>query len=167
MSSIPFEIYTAQFKGETVYMVPSDSHPYERGVGDTIHRTLDDAEKERYLNIHRMESREKMQKEIAEQAQKENEQKRERENLQGFGDDKTPLQKGKIVETLRKKVNYKGRTLDRKTLVELKLTEGWIVEYDRFTDKDCLQSPCGDFVLEQKVITKIGIDYAKYLKGGR
>jgi len=86
-------------------------------------------------------------------------QRKSYEDTHGFTDSLGGMQKGKVLKALNALVNYKGRPISRKALVEKKLSEGW-----RVTDEgDAIESPDGEFWIPAKKLTKTALDYARYL----
>jgi hypothetical protein len=87
--------------------------------------------------------------------------KLERENLFGYGDDFTPIKKGKAVAALSVLRNYDGEILSRKQKIIKCVKEGWKVVYYN-TLGNILESPDRSY-LDEKTLTKTGIEFAKHL----
>lgn len=116
---------------------------------------------------------------VAEQEKREQEETRiqaEKENLYGFDDEKTPMQKGKILKTLMKKYHYKSNNIDighmtRKDFIIRMLQENYTIEHLtnlKYWKKDGFKIKENEyrFVAQDKSfyeITKTEFDFAKYL----
>ena len=99
-----------------------------------------------------------------EQANQEREQQlakldEERQDMNGYANDKSLLQRGKILKVLNKAFRYDGEIKSRKTYIEEKVNEGSVIK----------QSNNGDYgVFSERgtynKITKTEFDYANFLK---
>jgi hypothetical protein len=81
--------------------------------------------------------------------------------LEGFVSGMKPMPKARAIESLNKIVTRKGKTQPLKELIEQLVADGWTVDDDR-TYGRIIKGSDGTFI-EQKRITKIGLDFAEYL----
>lgn len=137
----------------------------ERSIGgDTLHSTVEDARKEIDWQIKRDAANAKSQEEAdriaAEQQAQRDAARAEFEDVDGFADGMSPMQKEKVLQALNGVVKYSGLIVTRKALIRQKVAAGFYVENDDeigtiLTDGDVMQST--------KQLTKTGLDYAAYL----
>ena len=126
--------------------------PLDATHGDSIHDSVEDAEKHIKWAKHWEEHDEKLN---AERGRNEREAA-EREaaevaSFKGFKSD-NPLGFGRARKTLSRKIRYHGKVVTRKEFVESKLAEGWYPEGKTLTD--------GEVWVD---VTKTEADYAAYL----
>ncbi|MCB1401208.1 MAG: hypothetical protein KDJ82_15905, partial [Rhodobacteraceae bacterium] len=152
-------ISTEMRNGAPVFLVQTDG---ER-TADIL--TAEQVAQERTRDTRNLESRKARkdadrQKEVAEKKRKD-----EAEDVDGFTDNMTPLQAGKVLGALTAKVNYNGRAVSRRDLIREKVNNGAVIE-ELDAEGEILMSPDETF-LNRKAITKIGLDYAKHLIAAR
>lgn len=156
--------------GKEWYIVNSDYPDEHRGGWDM----WDDAELETIENKQEaFKQRIIKNKQREEQERREQEQKArikaEKENLFGFTDSKTPMQKQKILDCLMKTFYYNGKIMNRKEFIIEKLKQGYTSEIKNFrtqkSDKikpyNCLFDADHKTFIE---VTKTEYDFFNYLK---
>jgi len=123
-----------------------------------------DLEKEISLDERQHASRIKMQTAAKEVENQEKARRATHDDIDGFADEKTPMGRSKIVEALNTTVQNNGRLIARKNLIKEKIKDGAKV-VDRNGERR-LVAKDGSF-LDQKAISKTGMDYAVYLERAR
>jgi len=88
------------------------------------------------------------------------EQERERNDVDGFDAGMSALQRGKVLSALNTKVMYHNIPISRRDLIRKKVKDGAYI--DSVANKPVLMMP-DDTFLPQAALTKIGMDYARYL----
>jgi hypothetical protein len=153
-----FSVYPTQFRGVKKYAVKEFD---KGGFGDAMFGT--EAEAQAHADIKRQNNasevaRADKAKAEAEAAQKQ--QKEHEDSFQGFlsADPKT---KGRQLKTLGANLKYKGKVVTRKSLVESKVADGWVV-----TAEGRLQGPDESF-LDARDLTETGIKYARHLASSK
>lgn len=137
----------------------------ERAIGgDTLHSTIEQARAEVDRMIAKAESDAKSKAEYdareAERLAKETAARAEFEDVDGFTDGMTPMQKEKALQALNTVVNYRGSSTTRKAIIRQKVADGFYIEDDE-ADGRILTD--GDVFQGVKQITKTGLDYAAFL----
>ncbi len=141
---------------KTSYLVRGDG---KRGGGDTIHGTLEDAKQEAEREKNREAERKATQDKIKEDEEAAKKKQADYEaSFGGFLSDNA-MTKGRQLKVLGSNRSYKGKVSSVKEIVESNVANGAVVD-----DKGRLMSPDGTWLGSDK-ITKIGIDYARYLTG--
>ena len=96
----------------------------------------------------------------AEVKKAEDEEEAARVSLDGFEKTLSPMARGRAVKALSVTVKHQGMPISKRDLIRK-----FVVDGARVTEQGRLEKPDGSF-LDSRDLTKIGIDYAKYL-GGR
>ena len=149
-----------------VYIVKSPNHDWEHGGAELW--TSEDYKhiKDSQSKIRKsVEASQKNEEERIAKEEAEQKEKAEREDLLGFDDGKTPMQKGKLLSTLMKTTVRNGKSVTRKEDIINRLSEGLrpsihtknvngeTKEYYVFDNGDNTSSK----------ITKVEYDFAQYL----
>jgi len=129
-------------------------------------------EKEINKHLEKSEERKKYyedkNKKINEEKIKEEQKIKEYKDIKGFAEDKSEMQKGKIIKSLNNKINYNGKIITKKKFIEeviskeKALPENGIYKksYDGIAkERYSLKKPDGKFY----EISKTEFDYAEYL----
>ena len=163
-------IYPARIGGKIMFAVQSEENKAraaagERTIGgDSLHDTIEQARAEVDRLIIKAEADAKSNAEWeakqAEEAAKAAAARAEFEDVDGFTDGMTAMQKEKALQALNAVVNYRGTTTTRKAIIREKVAAGFYIENDE-TDGRILTD--GDVFQGVKQITKTGLDYAAYL----
>jgi hypothetical protein len=130
------------------------------GMGDTLHKKEVDAIADLEHQIERQESAEKAEK--AEKSKEEEVAKKEAEYISSFNGflGKNKMIAGQRRKALEKNIRVFDRVFTRKEMIENRIAKGYRVTgegKDRFFEKDGAG-------LNQKDITKTGMDYAEFLQ---
>jgi hypothetical protein len=146
-------IYATTINGAPRYCIRSDM---PRGMGDTIHHTIEEAEQEQTRERARKADREQWR---ARHEQEEREQaERDRllnDSFRGFLFS-SPMQFGRAKTVLLRSVRNRGRVITRKALIEERIEAGAIVTANGLENAD------GSF-LPADSITSIGLQYAAHI----
>ena len=163
-------IYPTSIVGKIMFAVQSEENRAreaagERTIGgDSLHDTIEQARAEVDRLIIKAEADAKSQAEYeareAERLAKEAAARAEFEDVDGFTDGMSPMQKEKALQALNAVVNYRGTVTTRKAIIREKVAAGFYMEDDE-TDGRILTD--GDVFQGVKQITKTGLDYAAYL----
>jgi len=163
-------IYPTRVGGNIMFAVQSDENKAlaaagERTIGgDTLHATIEQARAEVDRLIIKAEADAKSNAEWearrAEEEAKAAAIRAEFEDVDGFADGLSPMQKEKVLQALNTVVRYKGEVVTRKAIVRAKVAEGWSMGADKEMGRVLEQA---DAVLGTKQLTKTGLDYAAYL----
>jgi hypothetical protein len=133
-----------------------------RGGGDTLHDTLEDAQ--RQVEFDRREAEDKLKRDEAFRRAQEQESKAEQEAIasyQGFDADK-PMQFGKSRKFLEKQLNFTDMgIMSRKAAIERLVGEGWRVVEEK--GEKYLERPDGRGNYGVSDLGSTGIRYAEYL----
>ena len=151
-------VYQGQHGGQSKWMVQRSE---KRGFGDEIHDTKEAAEKSGAIESRQHQERQaRKQREIDDQAA-ETAAQAERGELNGFGAELTPLHRAGVVKRLSEKLNFKGTgVITRRDLIRKLVADGRNVETE--DGVRILVNDKGEF-LNEKTLSKTGIDYAEYL----
>jgi len=87
--------------------------------------------------------------------------KAKREDMDGYAADKSPMHRGKILESLNLNVKNNFRVISRKDLIREKVAEGATIK-SYGTIGLVLEDPAGSY-LDEKALSKTGIAYSAYL----
>ena len=84
-------------------------------------------------------------------------------NTWGYGETLSAMARGRAIKALNKQLSFNGRFARRKDEIYRRVVnDGWRTAQTRSWGR-VLQSPDGDTFLEQKHLTKTGLDFADYL----
>lgn len=143
-----------------IFQVPSRDHPTAYGVGDTIHWTFVEAEKQVSLN-RAFDRQDELRAAAgidrkADDARKQNEAR----DIDGFAAGETPMKRGRIVSTLKRSLILNGRLDSRQNHIKRLVSEGYTISgaYDHRR----LQGLNGRY-FTKKDITATAMDYAEFL----
>ena len=149
--------------GQPAYVVQSSGQPF----ANLISEELIDDEIVRDAKFHNQAIRRSQQAEVSRIASQEREaRQREHDRWFGFTDNMSPLQKGKVLAILGKTMTLnEGGLEERGHVIYSLVAQGRHV--DRRPDGiRYLISEDGRY-LSEKVITKVGMDFAEFLLSGR
>jgi len=141
----------------------------------------DELEREVEFDTKKLASRKKMDAAVRQEEKEEADKEAKRKDVKGFTDGKSSVAEGWILKILNKTASINGKVGKRKDLISDMVDNGYrIVEetkqefiadssgnkklQDVKTGNRIFQSPDGGF-LDQKQLTKTGLDYAEYLSG--
>jgi hypothetical protein len=97
------------------------------------------------------------------QNKKEKENKKEFDNIDGFGDNLSSMELGKVKQDLNKKINIQGKgMITRKEYVKDKLKDGYEVNVN-VAGQRVLMSKDGSWVGNKNFVNKTVLDYAEHL----
>ena len=103
-----FEVYSSKSGDKTTYSVRTpDTRTREGldyGVGDSVHDTLEEAQRHAEAERKRYEEKDAAEQKRAVEAEQEAEEKAEYDDIDGFMSDKTPAQQGRAKKYLNKKI---------------------------------------------------------------
>lgn len=131
-----------------------------RGFGDSVHRSIDEANKELESRKSAAADAERQASENAESARTA-EEKRQADPATHFTADMTPMQRSKVQAALDVTLMSGGSPVSRKELVEQKVGEKSIITMSPVGVRR-LESPDGRYV-DEKQISKTAMDYAAHL----
>jgi hypothetical protein len=162
-------IYPTRVGGKIMFAVQTSENKAlaaagERTIGgDSLHDTIEQARAEVDRLIIKAEADAKSNAEWeakqAEEAAKAAAARAEFEDVDGFTDSMSPMQKEKALKALNAVVSYRGTTTTRKAIIREKVAAGFYIESD---DGDTILTD-GDVFQGVKQITKTGLDYAAFL----
>jgi hypothetical protein len=163
-------IYPTRVSDKIMFAVQTDENKAlaaagERTIGgDSLHDTIEQARAEVDRLIIKAEADAKSNAEWearrAEEEAKAAAARAEFEDVDGFTDGMSAMQKEKVLKALNATVNYRGTITTRKAIIREKVAAGFYVEDD---DTDGRILTDGDVFQGVKQITKTGLDYAAYL----
>ena len=157
------EFEVREFKtqeGAARWRVPNIEHPTEFGFGDTIHRSLEDAQNQVELNIAKKRDSERRASEKEKDSAKKANERQEALNTDGFADQFKGVKAESIRSTLNKEVSVRGVLAARKKHIKSLVAEGYRVSIANGQRR--LSNPDGRFFTE-KDLSKTGLDYAEHL----
>jgi hypothetical protein len=102
-------------------------------------------------------SRRRGRQEFEEQRAQEEQQRITEDFTYGFAEQFPPTKRRRVIDTLNKQIRSSGEYVSRKELIVRKVGDGWRVESRQ------LVSPNGNSFFFEKDLTKIGLDFARYL----
>lgn len=150
-----------------------------RGGGDSIHDTVEQAIAYRDSEAKRTADREKTLREIRERDEARAAQEAKERDIDGFADDKTPVQRGKIIAILNTRIKSDGVVKTRKQHIKDAIAKGVLRIGKDLTGKDTLErtdgrvkKSDGTFTTDEVFWWSLGspkteVEYAKYLLGKR
>lgn len=150
-----------------------------RGGGDSIHDTVEQAIAYRDSKAKRTADREKTLREIRERDEARAAQEAKERDIDGFADDKTPVQRGKIIAILNTQIKSDGVVKTRKQHIKDAIAKGVLRIGKDLTGKDTLErtdgrvkKSDGTFTTDEVFWWSLGspkteVEYAKYLLGKR
>lgn len=150
------EIYKVNVKGRGLMYAVRDVIDHPSGFGDTLHSTVEEAEKQAQFILRQREARQRSLKQLEAEQAKRIAEETERKDIDGFMAEATPLQRGKAIETLSKKVRYKGEEIRVRDLIRRKVKEGWIVTKERLEGTD------GIYLKKSVIGGATGLSYANH-----
>jgi N12 class adenine-specific DNA methylase len=160
VESLPkFSLYRRTAKGKKYIAVRGNG---ARGGGDTLHDTLEDAQ--RQVELDRRNAEDKQKRDEAFRRAQEQEAKAEQAAIasyQGFDADK-PMQFGKSRKFLEKQLNFTGMgIMSRKAAIERLVGEGWRVVEEK--GEKYLERPDGRGNYGVSDLGSTGIRYAEHV----
>ena len=137
----------------------------ERPIGgDTLHRTLEDAKIAVDRQIQAAEADAEYQAKEAVRLAAEDAAKdaarAQFEDVDGFANDLSPMNKERALQALNQHVMYNGNVLSRKQLVKQKVADGFYLDQEEGEGQILTN---GEISQSAKQLTKTGLDYAAYL----
>lgn len=145
---------TIERDGETRYLVRT-------GDGRTVDLVPREwLERMREIDAANLAYRAKEEERDRERREREEARERDRRDFDGFTDGMTPVHAGRVAKTLNRVVLYKGRPISRRDLIREKVAAGAYM--DRVGGSPIVMGRDGAF-FDQKALTQIGLDYARYL----
>ena len=149
--------------GEKVWIVPSREHPFENGIGDTIHRTQESAQSEVEWNI-KLDEQDNRRKETTRRQQDEATAiVASLNDLDGYEETLSPMQLGKATKTLHHTMMFNGELMQRIDYVRQAISSGSMV--GETMGETAIVHSDGSYMAESS-IGRIAIDYARYLCRG-
>ncbi len=106
------------------YAVPDRDRKTGQGFGDTLFKTKEEAEEEVVFNRKKDSEDIKRLQHLAEKERIKKEQKAIRDNIDGFADGLSPMQKGKVISILNKQMRFNGTIMAIKDKVKEMIIEG-------------------------------------------
>jgi len=133
-----YQIYTTKVKTadgsiKQYYAIPTRERKTGQGFGDTLHETIDDAQKMADFNRKLDKQDEERAKREAQESDDEAKAKAYRDDMDGFASDATPMKRGKIVSTLNKPIMFSGKRYTIKEKVRELVKDGK-AELDTFQE---------------------------------
>ena len=115
-----YEVYALEYPDGLKYAV-RENMENSKGFGDSVHATAEEAEqfaeKSRTRDEANIKFRAKQDKVTKEKEKVEQSKKEEREDVDGFADDLTPMQRGKVLKTLNMVKRFDGKEMTVKDKV--------------------------------------------------
>ena len=146
-------VYQFRWKGNLKFAVRSTG---ERGAGDMMFDTLDDAERcAEAEKIREQEERGRHRRMMDDEAREKRAEADRVASFHGF-DSASPLKFGRSRRVLEKRYNDRGVPRSRKEMIEQRIAEGWSIRDGRF------EGPDGKWLTDSE-LTITGLRYAKYL----
>ncbi|HUV71766.1 MAG TPA: hypothetical protein VMW25_02040, partial [Clostridia bacterium] len=111
------------------YAVPSPKRlGFKKGFGDALFDTKEQAEAYKAIQDKQEEGRKQGELEAEEREKRAEEKKKQDDFIDGFGEELTPMKKGKVIKTLNKKINASGKRTTVKDLVRDLVKKGEAIE---------------------------------------
>jgi hypothetical protein len=140
--------------GTTVYHVQIDG----QRTADIL--TAEQVAQQRRIDTENLKQRRESKAAADEKDRQAAEAQAGREDLDGFDADMTPMQRGRVRDALTRMMNYRGKAMSRRDIIRALVADGaQIVDW---AGTPALERP-DESGLDQKALTKTGIDYARHL----